>query len=106
MVSTTFNKDMKLDITRPGASTATSASSESIRVYIDNNSDIYVNDQASKLWAVQSRVRELLASDKKAPVLVITDKTVPSQLLIDVVDQCRLGGAKDVGVATDLEAGA
>ena len=106
MVSTTFNKDMKLDITRPGAATATAASSESIRVFIDSNSDIYVNDQASKLWAVQSRVRELLAADKKAPVLVITDKLVPSQLLIDVVDQCRLGGANDVGVATDLEAGA
>lgn len=105
MVSTTFNKDMKLDLTRPGASTATAASTESIRVFIDKNQDIYVDDQLSKSWAVQSRIRELLQVDKTRPVLVVTDKSIPSELLIEVVDQCRLGGAQDVGVATDLEAG-
>lgn len=105
MVSTTFNKDMKLDLTRPGASTATAASTESIRVFIDKNQDIYVDDQLSKSWAVQSRIRELLQADKTRPVLVVTDKSIPSELLIEVVDQCRLGGAQDVGVATDLEAG-
>lgn len=105
MVSTTFNKDMKLDLTRPGASTATAASTKSIRIFIDKNQDIYVNDQLSKSWAVQSRIRELLQTDKERPILVVTDKSVPSELLIEVVDQCRLGGAKDVGVATELEAG-
>ena len=39
MVSTTFVKDMKLDLERPGASSAKSANSKSIRVFIDKNKE-------------------------------------------------------------------
>ena len=38
-------------------------------------------------------------------MLVITDRHVPAEKLIDVVDQCRLAGVNDVGVVTDAEAG-
>jgi biopolymer transport protein ExbD len=38
-------------------------------------------------------------------VLIITDRGVPAERLIETVDQCRLAGAKDVGVVTDAEAG-
>ena len=40
MASTTFNKDMKLDLTRPGASSA-SIPDESIRVFIDGLLKLY-----------------------------------------------------------------
>lgn len=103
MVSTTFNKDMKLDLTRPGASSASMASDESIRVFIDSSSEIYIDEQPTQLWMVQSRVRDALDGQNDKPILVITDKGVSSELLIDVVDQCRLAGASDVGVATEKE---
>lgn len=105
MVSTTFNKDMKLDINRPGAASSSMASTKSIRVFIDSQQDIYVNEQLTKSWVLQSKIRELLAGQYNKPVLVVTDKGVPADRLIEVVDQCRLGGAKDVGVATEQEAG-
>ena len=38
-------------------------------------------------------------------VLVIVDRRVPSEKLLQVVDQCRLAGATDVGVATEKEVG-
>lgn len=106
MVSTTFVKDMKIDLDRPGASSAESADSKSIRVTIDPLKNIYVNGEAVKSWMIQSRVREALKEDKNSPILVLVDKNVESELLIEVVDQCRLAGAKDIGVATDQEFGA
>ena len=106
MVSTTFNKDMQLDITRPGASSATIASTKSVKIYIDSNKDVYVDEQLTKPWVVQSRIRDLLRGDQSKPVLVITDKGVPAEALIEIVDQARLGGATDVGVSTEQEAGA
>ena len=39
-------------------------------------------------------------------VLVVTDENVPSGRLVEVVDQARMAGAIDVGVATVEEAGA
>ena len=105
MVTTTFVKDMKIDIERPGAASATSASTKSLRVNIDANSNIYINANPVRPWMVQSRVREFLESSDSKIVLVITDRRVPSERLIEVVDQCRLGGATEVGVATEKEVG-
>ena len=105
MVSSTFVKDMKLDLERPGASSASRASSKVIRVYIDNLGDSYIDGQPIKTWAIQSKLRELLRASTEKSVLVITDNGIPVEKLIDVVDQCRLSGATDVAVATQKEVG-
>ena len=54
---------------------------------------------------VQSRVREALAGGDVDAVLVVTDRRVSAERLIEVVDQARLAGAPDVGVVTDAESG-
>ncbi len=105
MVSTTFVKDMKLDLERPGAQSASRASTKALRVYIDQNSNIYVDGNPVKPWMLQSRIRQLLEGGADQQVLVVVDRNVPSDKLIEVVDQCRLAGANDVGVATEKEAG-
>ena len=105
MVSTTFVKDMELDLERPGAASADRASTKALRVYIDKDSRVYVDQNPVKAWMLQSRVRQLLGTGKSGQVLVVVDRGVPSDKLLEVVDQCRLAGAKHVGVATKREAG-
>lgn len=105
MVTTTFVKDLKLEIDRPSASSSTSASSDVIRVSIDENGDIYVDSQQVKLWALQNKVRDLLSESTEKSVLVITDESVPVSTLVGVVDECRLSGAAEVAVATESELG-
>ena len=103
MVSTTFVKDMKLELDRPSASSASRASSKVIRVYIDKFGDIYVDQQSVKVWAIQGKMRDLLRMSTNKSILVVTDSGVQAQRLIDVIDQCRSAGAKDVAVATNKE---
>jgi len=105
MVSSTFTKDMKLDLERPGASSASRASSKVIRVYIDNTGETYVDGQPIKTWAIQGKLREMMRTATEKAVLVITDDSISVDKLIDVVDQCRLSGAQDVAVATKKEVG-
>lgn len=105
MVSTTFVKDMKIDIERPTAATAETASTKAIRLYIDSGGDTYLDGQPVRTWVIQSRVRDLLEADPARPVLVVTDDVVPARRLVEVVDQARQAGASDVGVATETEAG-
>ncbi len=105
MVTTTFVKDMKLDLNRPSAASASKASSKVVRVYIDNTNQIYVDNQPVKLWALQSKLRDLLRESTEKSVLVISDSTIPVERLIDVVDECRMSGAKDVAVSTSKEMG-
>ncbi len=105
MVSTTFVKDMKIDINRPGAQTQVVASTKAVRLYIDKQGETYLEGEPIRTWVIQSRVRDLLKGMTQKSVLVVTDAQVPAQKLIDVVDAARLAGAEDVGVATVAEAG-
>jgi biopolymer transport protein ExbD len=105
MVSSTFVKDMKLDLNRPGASSASKASSKVIRVYIDKTGDTYVDAQPVKTWAIQGKLRDMLRASAERSVLVVTDDGIEVNKLIEVVDQCRMAGAKDVAVATEKEVG-
>ncbi len=106
MVSTTFVKDMKLELERPSASSATTASTKAIRLYIDNSGEVYMDGESIRTWVIQSRLRDLLKTKTQKSVLVVTDENVPSGKLVEVVDQARLAGASDVGVATEKEVGA
>jgi biopolymer transport protein ExbD len=105
MVSTTFVKDMKIDIERPSAASASRASTKSLRINIDSSANVFINGNPVRPWMVQSRVREFLESADQKSVLVVTDRRVPADKLVEVVDQCRLGGATEVGVATEKEVG-
>ncbi len=106
MVSTTFVKDMKLDLERPAASSSSTASTKAVRLYIDNAGEVYLDGESIRAWVIQSRLRDLLKTKTQKSVLVVTDENVPSGKLVEVVDQARLAGASDVGVATEKEVGA
>jgi len=71
MVTTTFVKDMKLDLDRPSAASASTASTKVIRVYIDNTGEIYIDNQSVKVWAIQSKLRDILRSSDEKSVLVV-----------------------------------
>jgi biopolymer transport protein ExbD len=105
MVTTTFAKDAEMQIERPGAKSATPASSKALRVYIDRSMQVFVGEAPVRPWMVQSRVRDALGTSGDKTVLVVTDRRVPADKLIEVIDVCRLAGAKDIGVVTDAEEG-
>ena len=105
MVTTTFVKDMKLDLKRPSAAAASIASAKTIRVYLDNSGEIYIDNQPVKVWAIQSKLRDLLRTASEKSVLVVTDTNIPVGNLIDVIDECRMSGAQDVAVSTTKEIG-
>jgi biopolymer transport protein ExbD len=105
MVATTFQKDLKIDINRPGASTGQVASTKAIKVYVDKQGQAYLDGEPVQVWVIQSRLRDLLKAQSQKSVLVVTDEAVPSGKLVEVVDQARLAGAEDIGVATGAEAG-
>ncbi len=105
MVTTTFVKDMKLELERPKASSSVAASSKAIRLFIDRNGETYLDGEPIRVWLIQSKLRDLLGTAPSKVVLVVTDEGVPAGKLIEVVDQARLAGAESVGVATKKEAG-
>ncbi len=105
MVSTTFVKDAQIELKRPSAASATTASTKSLRVQIDRAGAIYLDGVPTKPWMIQTKARDAFRGGADKNVLVVTDRAVPVERLVDVVDQLRLAGAADVAVATDKEIG-
>ncbi len=105
MVSTTFVKDMSIEIDRPQASSAKPSSTKAIRIYVGQGGETFLDGQPVRPWVIQSRLRELLEAGSSENVLVVADEQVAARQLIEVIDQARLAGARDVGVATELEVG-
>lgn len=105
MVSTTFIKDMQIDLNRPGAASNQVANAKAIRVFIDRDEKIYVDGAQVRPWVLQSKIRDMIRVEKSTSILVVTDKKVTADKLVEVVDQCRLAGIKDIGVATEAEVG-
>ena len=105
MVSTTFIKDAQIPIERPSSKSGSQANTEALRVYLDQAGDVFIDESPVKPWMIQSRVRDFLRESDDGAVLVVADRRVVAEKLIEVVDQIRLAGAKDVGVVTDAEAG-
>ncbi|WP_369820646.1 ExbD/TolR family protein [Oleiphilus sp. HI0125] len=52
---------------------------------------------------MQSKLRDMLRTSTDKSVLVVTDENVPAKLVLEVIDQAKLSGASNVGVATEQE---
>ena len=100
MVTTTFNKDAQVELERPNANSAAPAEGKTVRVFIGRDNSVLIGDMEVRVWNLQSRVRDEAKKLQTESALVVADATVPTSLLIEVVDQCKLAGLKNVGVAT------
>ena len=105
MVTSTFVKDAKVDLKRPSAQSATSASTRSVRVSIDAQGKVYLDGMPTRVWALQAKVKDAFRQGVSKEILVIADRRAKVDHLIEVVDLCKLAGASAVTVATEKEGG-
>jgi biopolymer transport protein ExbD len=103
MVSTTFVRNLEVEIERPSARSAETADVRAVRVSLSRSGQVTVEGQEVNSWMVQDRVRTITLQHPERPVLVTADAAVETGKLVDVVDQCRLAGAKNVGVDVKRE---
>ena len=97
VVSSTIVDEVPIE--RPGASTGAEASADALRVAVTREREIAVDGEFVPQWMVEVRVRQLLERHPSGRVLLVVDRRVDAELLVDVVDQCRMAGARHVGVA-------
>lgn len=102
-VSSTFVRDMQIELERPEAQTSTAASTTALRIYIDREGTLYIDEQIVRPWMLQTTVRNALEQTPGKKVLVIADRKTPSEDLINALDQSKLAGAAEVAVATEPE---
>jgi biopolymer transport protein ExbD len=100
-ISTTSFMDIRgLSVDKPQAGAASQNPNESILLTITSDGTIFCGNQQINLDGVKPTVKRLCGKEH-LPVVIQADQKAQSGLVIRVIDEAKLGGAKDVSLATD-----
>jgi len=99
MVTTSFVRETGIDVRRPSASTATLTENGNILVAVSDTGTIHFDGRKIDLRSLRSHITRALAENPEGSVVIVADKVSYTGIVIRVMDQCRLAGAKRVSIA-------
>ncbi len=103
MVTTSFVRETGIDVQRPVASTAGLKKKGNILIGVSADGRIFMERKPIDIRTVRAHVERCLAENPEAAVIIVADKASQTGIVIRVMDQCRLAGAKNVSVAASRE---
>jgi len=103
VVTTTFARDLGVEVERPSAGSATEQPANVVRVAIGRGGELAVDGRATSSWRLGAEVEDRISAYADKSVLVVADRSIDAKMLVDVMDTCRQAGAQQVAVAVDAE---
>jgi biopolymer transport protein ExbD len=103
IITAVFAKEVALMVNRPQGeqtTTQTDEKSGSIQIQILANGEIWMDGRVVDVRAVRANVERLHAVNPKSGVLVVADKESETGLMVQVVDQVKLGGVDNITFST------
>ena len=98
IVTTVFVKETGVDVDKPQSMTAKQLEQTVILLAITDNGEIFYDANSIGVAGIRGTVEQLLSSQDR-PVVIQADKNVPTQLLLEVIDEAKLAGAVTVNLA-------
>ncbi|MEW5913331.1 MAG: biopolymer transporter ExbD [Thermodesulfobacteriota bacterium] len=99
LVTTSFVREAGVEVARPQAASAAAKTKGALIIAVAVDGRIYIERRQVDLRSVRGLVERFLAEDPEGVVIIAADKNSLTGRTIEVLDQCRLAGAKDVAVA-------
>jgi biopolymer transport protein ExbD len=103
IVTTSFARETGIEVDRPTASTAVAQQKGNILIGINAEGRIFFDKKEIDVRAVRAHVERALAESPEAGVVIVADRASQTGVVIKVMDQCRLSGARDVAIAAAPE---
>ena len=104
IVTTSFVKETGIDPRRPVAETSAAKPRGNILIGVDTNGFIWMNKQRIELNQVRQLVEDAVNENPESSAIIIADESSATGVVIEVMDQVRLGGVIDIAVAAEPEA--
>lgn len=100
IVTTVFVEETGVDVTKPQASSAVDLEKNSILIAITDTGQVVYGGRQIGVSGVRSIVKRLNQKDDM-PVIIQADESVPTKLLVRVIDEAKIGGAPSVNISTE-----
>ena len=104
-MTTSFVKEPGIDPRRPAAHTAEQKPRGNILIAISETGQIWMNKRPVELGQIRAMVEAALSENPESSAVIIADEESATGVLIDLMDQVRLGGVYNISVAADQAAG-
>jgi len=98
IVTTVFVKETGVEVDKPQALTAQQLEQTVILLAITDNGEIFYDGNHIGIAGIRGTVEQLQRRQAR-PVVIQADKNVPTQRLLEVIDEAKLAGAETVNLA-------
>ncbi len=98
IVTTVFVKETGVEVDKPQAISAQKLDQHAILLAITQSGEVVYDGSHIGVAGVRGTLEQLLRNQER-PLVIQADKNVPTQLLLDVIDESKLAGAKTVNLA-------
>ncbi len=105
IVTTSFIRETGIDPQRPEAVTAAKQERGNILIGVAANGQIWMAQRQVELAAVRQMVEQARSESPESTVVIIADERAETGIVIDLMDQVRLGGIFNISVAAQPAAG-
>lgn len=99
IVTTVFVKETGVEVDKPQAISTQKLARNVIMLAITNAGEVIYDGNNIGVAGVRNTVGQLLVQ-RQQPVVIQADKQVPTELLVQVLDESKLAGAATVNIAT------
>ena len=105
IVTTSFIKETGVDPKRPEAETAVAQERGNILIAVDSKGGIWMNKREVELTQIRSMVEQAISESPESSVVIIADEKAGTGVVIDLMDQIRLGGVSNISLAAEPTGG-
>jgi len=102
IVTTVFVEETGVEIQKPQATSAEDLDKHSILIALMADGKVVFGGREIGVNGVRGIVARQLRQ-KEAPVIILADGDARTSPLVDVIDECKLAGAKQVSIAANRQ---
>lgn len=104
IVTTVFVEETGVEVDKPQAASAVQLEKTSIFIALTEKGEIVYNERDIGIGGVRPLVKQLIQQEN-LPVIIQADELAPSGLMVRILDEAKLAGAKKVSLATEVVQG-
>jgi len=102
IVTTVFVEETGVEIQKPQAASAQDLAKQSILIALTSDGRVMYDGRDIGVAGVRGVVARQLR-EKEAPVIILSDADARTAALVDIIDEAKLAGAKQVSLAAGRE---
>ena len=103
VATTSFVKETGIEVQRATAATSEIKERGNILIGVTAGGEVYWEGKRIDVRSVRAHVERAMAENPESGVVVVADRKSYTETVVQVMDQCRLGGAQDVSLAARRE---